>query len=331
MKNKISVVRLIILVVVALILYYFMLPPLNLTSPLFWLYAFLLYFVYMFTSILKLVDIRQLFIEKITISKKNKVPILPFLVFPTVIILLVFVNIIMSPLFQSSSYYKRITINEEGNFTEDIKPVDFNALPLLDKDSSQKLGDRVMGQLPELVSQFDVSELYTQINYNNNIVRVTPLEYNGLIKYFANRKDGVKGYIVVNSVTGEASLTKLDKGMKYMPSAYFFENLYRKLRIDYPTLIFDEANFEIDNDGNPYWIVPTIKYSGVGLRREITGVVILDPITGKSNKYSVGEIPTWVDHVYPADLIIEEVDDWGQYKNGYLNSVFSQKNVVQTT
>ena len=331
MKNKILFFRTLITLLVAVVLYYFMLPPLNLTSPLFWIYVFLLYFVYMFTIILKLADIKGIFIEKITINKKNEMTFLPYLIFPVALFLIIIVNIVMSPVFQSKQYYQRITIKENGNFTEDVKPVDFNALPLLDKESSQKLGDRVMGQLPELVSQFDVSNLYTQINYNNKIVRVTPLEYNGLIKYFSNRKEGVKGYIVVNSVTGEASLTKLEHGMKYMPSAYFFENLYRKLRISYPTLIFDKENFEIDNEGNPYWVIPIIKYSGVGLRKEITGVVIFNPITGKSDKYEVGEIPTWVDHVYSADLIIEEVDDWGQYKNGYLNSIFSQKNVVQTT
>src|SRR5699024_3872116 len=102
----------------------------------------------------------------------------------------------------------RITVNEETNFTDDIKQVNFDALPLLDKQSSQKLGDRVMGQMPELVSQFTVSNLYTQINYNDKIVRVTPLEYADWIKYFTNHKEGVKGYITVNSVSGEATLTK---------------------------------------------------------------------------------------------------------------------------
>ena len=96
-----------------------------------------------------------------------------------------------------------------------------------------------MGQLPELVSQFYVSSLYTQINYNGNVVRVTPLEYDGMIKYFSNRKNGVKGYISVDSVSGESKLIKLPNGMKYMPSAMFNENLYRKLRFDYPTKILE--------------------------------------------------------------------------------------------
>ena len=42
-------------------------------------------------------------------------------------------------------------------------------------------------------------------------------------------------------------------------------------------------------------------------------------------------MPTWVDHVYEADLILEEVNDWGAYKNGFLNSIFTQKDVVATT
>ncbi|MBE6138870.1 MAG: CvpA family protein [Firmicutes bacterium] len=245
--------------------------------------------------------------------------------------LILIINIMQSPFFNSKAYYNRINITEDAEFVDDVGQVDFNALPLLDKASSQKLGDRVMGQMPELVSQFDVSNLYTQINFNNSIVRVTPLEYNGMIKYFTNRKDGIKGYITVNSVTGESDLVKLEQGMKYMPSAYFFENLYRKLRISYPTTIFGSECFETDDDGNPYWVIPTIKYSGVGLREEITGVVILNPITGESTKYDVKDVPTWVDHVYSAELIIEQVNDWGLYKNGYLNSIFGQKNVVQTT
>ena len=188
-----------------------------------------------------------------------------------------------------------------------------------------------MGQMTDLVSQFYVSNLYTQINYNDEIVRVTPLEYSSLIKYFTNRKNGIPAYVVVDSVTGESKLNRLDKGMKYMPSALFFENLYRKLRLEYPTIIFGEESFEIDNEGNPYWIIPTIKYVGVGLRRDVSGVIIFNPITGESKKYDTKDVPSWVDHVYNADVIIEQVNDWGMYKNGFLNTLFGQKEVVSTT
>lgn len=331
MKNKVLFFRIIFTLVVALLLYYFILPPINLSSPLFWFYIFIIIIAYLLSGIARIINIKDFIISNKVINKKAIHIGVGVLSLCGLFILFILINFIQSPLFNSKAYYGRISINEEGDFTSDVAQVDFNALPLLDKDSSQKLGDRVMGQMPELVSQFDVSDLYTQINFNNSIIRVTPLEYNGLIKYFTNRKDGVKGYITVDSVTGDSKLTKLEEGMKYMPSAYFFENLYRKLRLSYPTEIFGEESFEIDNDGNPYWIIPTIKYSGIGLREEITGVVILNPITGSSEKYKVEDVPSWVDHVYPADLIIEQVNDWGKYKNGFLNSIFGQKNVVQTT
>lgn len=331
MKTKITIIRSLITLFVALFLYYFMLPPINLTSPIFWTFAITIYIFYLITGLFHLSNIKNIITSKNNVKKMSQSLGISILVIAGIIILIVIINFILSPLFNSKMYYKRINIDENSNFIDDVAQVDFNTLPLLDKDSSQKLGDRVMGQMPELVSQFDVSDMYTQINYNNSIVRVTPLEYNGLIKYFTNRKDGVKGYIMVDSVSGESSLIKLEKGMRYMPSAYFFENLYRKLRLSYPTEIFGTENFEIDNDGNPYWIIPTIKYIGVGVKEEISGVIILDPITGESTKYDANNIPTWVDHVYSPDLIIEQVDDWGKYKNGFLNSIFGQKNVVQTT
>ena len=145
--------------------------------------------------------------------------------------------------------------------------------------------------------------------YNDEIIRVTPIEYASLIKWITNRKDGIKGYISVNSVNGDSSIKTLDKGIKYTESAYFNDKLTRKLRFSYPTKIFGEISFEIDNDGNPYYIVPTIKYSGIGLKREVDEVIVFNPITGDSNIYEVKDVPEWVDHVYSADLIIEQVDN----------------------
>lgn len=329
MKNK-NLLSFICTLVVMLGSYYFMLPPINLTS--FEFYAFLAYVVIVFLVFKYIVfsgfsDFNH--INNLFKKAKNLVIILSLL--GVMFGLIFIVNFVFSPFFFSSKYSNRINVTMDGEFASDVEKVDFSHIPLLDKDSSQRLGDRVMGQLPELVSQFYVSSLYTQINYNNQIIRVTPLEYNGFIKYLSNRNEGVKGYITVDSGTGEAELVKLDEGMKYMPSAYFFENLNRKLRFSYPTLIFGDISFEIDNEGNPYWVAPIIKYTGVGLLRDISGVVLLNAVDGSSVKYDIDEVPSWVDHVYSADLIIEQVDDWGLYREGFWNSVLGQKNVVMTT
>ena len=328
MKKKIWIVRILIIILFAFLLYYVTLPAINLHNPGFYAYLFMIFICYLITSGISLFDGERV-INKVKRLPRNTLIVVSSVT--TVIVLIILVNVISSPLFNSKSWASRITIQDDTSFTDDIKEVDFNQVPLLDKDSSQKLGDRVMGQMSELVSQYYVSDLYTQINYNNEIVRVTPIEYNGFIKWLNNKKHGVLGYIKVNSVTGASELVKLDKGMKYMPSAYIFKDLDRALRFKYPTTIFGTISFEIDNEGNPYWVVPTIKYTGVGLKEEINGIVLLDPVTGKTNKYNIDEVPKWVDQVYSASLIIEQIDDWGMYKNGFLNSVFSQNGVVQTT
>ena len=328
MKKKIWFIRIIIIIVFAFLLYYLTLPAINLHDPGFYAFLFMILSCYIITSVLSLADGGRV-INKLRDLPKNALIVAGSIA--TVFILIILTNLICSPLFNSKSWANRITISEDTTFTDDIKEVDFSKVPLLDKDSSQKLGDRVMGQMSELVSQYYVSDLYTQINYNSDIVRVTPIEYNGFIKWLNNKGHGVLGYIKVNSVTGSAELVKLNKGMKYMPSAYFFKDLERALRFKYPTVIFGKIGFEIDNEGNPYWVAPTIKYTGVGLKREINGVILMDPITGKTVRYKAKDIPRWVDQVYSADLIIEQIDDWGMYKKGFINSVFSQNGVVQTT
>ena len=320
--------KIIIGIVLIFLLYYFMLPAINLSDPSFWTFAFISFVLFSTVNII----FSSTEILKVVINNKkvNKNSYLLFSVIFIIFGLIIIINVANSPLFMAKSYYNRISV-DNSDFTTDVAPVDFSKLPLLDKDSSMKLGDKVMGQMTDLVSQFEVSNQYTQINYNDEIIRVTPLEYASIIKYFTNRNKGVAGYITVDSVNGESELVRLDNGMKYMPSSLFFENLYRKLRISYPFTIFGDVNFEIDDEGNPYWIAQTLKYSGVGLKKEVTGVVILNPIDGSSQKYKIEEVPNWVDHVYPANLIIEQLDDWGLYKNGFLNSIFGQKEVVKTT
>ena len=324
-KGSNQVINILITIVVAFIIFFFSLPALNITSMSFWGYIAAVLGIFLALNFFTNLDSKGKLVRNVKLVSVTGIIILAMFV------LIFIVNFILSPVFMSKNYAERITVLEDSTFEEDIELVDFDTLALLDKSSSQKLGDRVMGQMPELVSQFYVSNLYTQINYNNEIIRVTPLEYNGLFKYISNYKEGVKGYITVDSVTGESKLVKLEKGMKYMPSAILMDNLDRKLRFEYPTKIFGEKTFELDNEGNPYWIVPTIKYSGVEIMKEIEGAIILDPITGKSKFYDVKDIPTWVDHVYSASLIIEQLDDWGQYKDGFLNSIFGQKNVTMTT
>lgn len=332
------IITTIITILLGGIYYYVMLPAINLRAPSFYAYLLFILFVYLIninllsiTSVIsaKTSNIKTLndlnFEQKLTTVNKVLMSIISL-----IFITLLLNNFVLSPIFFAGSYYDRINI-VDADFYEDIPEVDFNKLPLVDKASTTKLGDRTMGTMSQWVSQFYVSDLYTQINYGEEILRVTPLEYEGIIKYFTNKEEGIKGYITVNSVTGESNLKQLDEGMKYMPSAFFSEDLYRKIVFKYPTKILGEATFEIDEEGMPYWIVPTYKYVGIGTRKDVEGSIVLNAITGESTYYKVSEVPSWVDQVYPTNLILEQVRDWGLYLNGFMNSLFGQKNVVATT
>ena len=315
-----------ITLVSGLMMFYLFIPAINIHSIGFWMYIITLLTIFGIinfgTGIFSL--------KKKEFDLRNRRNYYPFIA-PVVIIAIMFiVHFINGPFFMASKYANRITVTN-GNFTDEIDEVNFNTLAIVDKNSSSKLGDRVMGGMGELVSQFEVSNLYTQINYKDEIVRVTPLDYYDWIKYFTNRGDGIPGYVMVNSVTGEAKLIKLDKGMKYSPNALFMENIHRKLRFSYPFDNFGDLNFEIDNEGVPYWIMQVIGYSGIEQREDVTSVIILNAITGESKKYSVSEVPTWVDHVYSPELIIHQVDDWGRYVNGFWNTLFGQKGMKMTT
>lgn len=240
-----------------------------------------------------------------------------------------------SKIFHAKLYSQRIKVEDVKFNSNTLKEVDFSKTPIIDRKSTIKLGDKVMGEIPELVSQFEVSDAYTQISYKNSVYRVTPLEYPDFIKYFSNQSKGIPGYILVNSTNGKAQLVKLKDlglgGMKYVPSAYFNHNLQRKLQLDYPTTIFGSPSFEIDEEGHPWYVCTTYGYYGVGTKKYVNGMILFDPITGHSKKYKEGEFPKWVDRVYPEDLVIKEIDDNGSLKRGYLNSVLSQKNVTYTS
>jgi hypothetical protein len=65
--------------------------------------------------------------------------------------------------------------------------------------------------------------------------------------------------------------------------------------------------------------------------KDIVGVILVDAVTGEMTDYSVADVPKWIDQVYNADLLVEQADNWGSLKRGFLNSIFVQKEVVVTT
>lgn len=309
----------IITVIIALISEYALLIPLNPRSP-----QFILYF-----SFLLLIFNGIYFIFNRGFNKIMKYS----LILAGILIVLIPVGtFISSPIFNAKSYQKQLVLDKKADFYKDNKTISYESIPVVDRESAIRLGDRKMGEMVDYVSQFEVDQSYEQINYKDNPYRVTPLEYSDLIKWFTNHGDGLPAYIRVNMVSQESEVVKLKEGMKYSKSDHFGRKIERHLRANYPSLMFDTLAFEINDDGIPYWIAPVYEYK-IGLfgGKDIVGAVLVNAINGDHDYYDIKKVPEWVDRVYPSNLILTQLENYGKYTNGYLNTLLSQKGVLQPT
>lgn len=324
MKGKKTFLVVLVVLAAAAVYYYSALPAINIHSSDTWL-----------TGILLLIILAAVYVVKKRIRRgefrENRV----VRGFGTVILALgavyVIGTVLSSPIVNAKKYQQLMKV-EEGNFSDDVEELSFDMIPLLDKDTAEILGDRKMGSMVDMVSQFEADEIYSQINYKDNPVRVSPLKYASLIKWFTNRSEGIPAYIRINMATQSTEIVKLEEGMKYMTCEHFNRNIYRHLRFAHPTYIYGQLSFEIDDRGVPYWIAPVKKFN-IGLfgGETVGKVVICNAVTGEMKTYDVDKAPEWIDRAYSADLLVELFDYYGTLKHGFFNSVLSQKDCLRTT
>ncbi len=342
LKVKALIIGSVVLVLLAAIYYYVALPAINIHSSGFWKFILFILavatvlFVFFHAKIQpKNEVVRNKGVRSFALEFKNPKDRVIFRLMMGVVIGAVAIfligSLLSSEIINASKYQSLLTV-ETRNFKEDIKEVSYNQIPILDKESAATIGNRVMGTMVDIVSQFEISDMYAQINYKNKPVRVSPLKYGSLIKWFTNQSSGLPGYVRIDMTTQQAEIVRLSEGIKYSTSDHFGRNIYRHLRFAYPTYIFDTISFEIDEEGTPYWICPTKKYN-IGLFGGVTvgRVVLCNAITGEMTDYDVTKVPQWVDKVYSAELLIELYDYYGTLKHGYFNSILSQKDCLKTT
>ncbi len=329
MKKKSKALIGLVLIIMAGIYYYVTLPAFNLHSGETW------YLLAIFLVLLVLCYVarsgRTYGVRSIVELREDKI----FKIFLGVIVGLGLVyvvgSLLSSEIVNASAYEKLMTV-EEGTFTDDVEELSFDKIPLLDRDTATLLGDRKMGSMVEMVSQFEVDDIYSQINYKDNPVRVSPLKYASVIKWFTNMKDGIPAYIRINMASQNTELVKLKEGMKYTTSDHFNRNIYRHLRFAHPTYIYGDLSFEIDEKGVPYWVAPVKKFK-IGLfgGETVGKVVLCNAISGETTTYDVEDVPQWVDRVYSADLLVKLFNYYGTLKHGFFNSILSQKDCLSTT
>ena len=309
--------------------FYFKLPAINIHSGDFYVFIILLCAVYC-VCVLLLEGFRADSVKGYVAQARKKAAV-PFYIVCLCIVVAVAGSLIGWKLFRARDYAQLLPI-ENGDFAADVAEISFDQIPMLDSASANVLANRKLGELSELVSQFEVYSDSFQINYQNRPVRVTYLNYGDFFKWWNNQKAGIPAYMVIDMVTQEVTVQRLEQGIRYSPSEYFFRDIDRYLRFKYPTKMFTDVNFEVNEDGEPYWVA-TVVTKKVGLfgGEDAVGAVLVNAVTGESTYYDVADVPQWVDRVYTAELILEQYNYYGLYQGGFWNSLFGQSGCTEAT
>lgn len=322
-------VSILLTVIVGFIYFYVQLPAMNLHSAEFYTFIFILCVVYCGTNLVvtgfRAGSAKDYFKHLV---KKCTIPVAAVVL---LVVLAVLGNLAGNVFFRAKDYAELLQF-ETGDFSAEVQEVAWEQIPLLDSNSANTLANKKMGELSDLVSQFEVDTNSVQINYQDRPVRAAYLNYGDVIKWFRNRREGIPAYLMIDMVTQEVTVCRTETGMKYSPSELFNRNIYRYLRFSYPTKMFYDVNFEVDEDGTPYWCANVVdKTIGLFGGTDVVGAVLVNALTGEHEYYDLGEVPTWVDRVCSARLIMEQYDYYGLYQGGFWNSLLGQSGCTKTT
>jgi len=264
-------------------------------------------------------------------NKGNKIA------FIVAFILLLYVTILplltSAPIFHNQAYREMIGKVKVGNdMSNHIAPIAINKVRVVDEQLAYLLGEKILGSDPALGSKSELGEFFIQ-KVGDELYWIAPLLHSGFFKWL-NNTEGTEGYVMV-SATNERdvklvqTLNGKDLKIKYQPEAFFGSQIERHAYFNgYATTGLADFNFEIDNDGKPYWVAT--KYSRkVGFAGDdATGVVLIDAQNGEIKEYSVADAPKWVDRIQPISFVIEQMNDWGEYVHGYWNWANTDKLMI---
>ena len=325
---------------VAALVFYVTLPAINVQNTGFWM--FFAFIAAVFGSVYALCGVRSGVYRMVKGGKKGSQKItfekgvstgkiiVAVVAVPLAVLL---IGTLASSTFFNASRYSQIIEVKEAVFEEDMPETDLvSNIALMDSASANIIGNRTLGALSEVVSQYQINGTYFQINYRRTPKKVSTLEYEDFFKWANNREKGIPGYVMVDPVNSSAEYIEFETPIRYTESAYFSEDLQRTLRFSYPTKIFGSCSFEIDEEGKPYYIVSCMK-PRVGLfgAMDVNEVIIFNPCDGSSSLYALADVPAWVDNVFTGDLASEKFDWYGTLKNGFWNSVIGNKDCKVTT
>lgn len=327
MKKPIAVV--LILAFIAFLFFYFGMPVIS--------YGFIqlpvMILLLIIVAILVLLE-AQTVGKKVTIklSKAHK------FLFGAAAVIFIYITILplftTAPMFHAGDYRKMVgKVHDGKDMANHIAPISINKVRVVDESLAHLLGEKILGSDPALGSKSEIGEFAIQ-KVNNELYWVAPLLHSGFFKWM-NNTAGTEGYVMV-SATNERDVKLIqningkDLKLKYQPGAYFGSDVERHLYFNgYATTGLFDYNFEIDDNGTPYWIVTKYRKEVGFAGNDAYGIVIVNAQNGDIREYGIDEAPAWVDRIQPLEFVAEQLSDWGEYVHGYWN--FSNENKLMIT
>ncbi len=264
---------------------------------------------------------------------------------PTVItILAFFISAFQSwEMFHADAYYKRLKVEmvADTTFQKDVHPIPVSKMISVDAELARKVAEDKLGEDLGLGSRVAVGNMTIQnltgsftINngkklvFEDDLIWVAPLEHRSFWKWLRNGY--TPGYIIVDATdaTKRWLVTEVNGQalrLQYLESGAFGDDIERHIKANgYASKGLNDHCFEIDGNGNPYWVLSsydqTIGFGG----EESEGPITVDAQTGELKAYSIEEAPAWIDRIQPQSFIEDQIRCWGEYKDGWWNAAWAQ-------
>ncbi len=276
------------------------------------------------------VSIKDLFHTHVSVEglKQKRANKLSLIAIGIVWILYILANVISAPLFNYKAYRDQMDTPVVKEFSSDVQVLDLDQIPVVDKDLARILADRKLGEKPSLGSQVVLGEPTIQ-NVNGELIWAVPLHHSGFFKWLFNM-DGAAGYIVVSATNPQDVRYVEDHKIKIQPDSYLLFDLERRARFSKGLFTgMVDYSFELNDEGEPYWVVSTYHNRWLYSLKEADGVILVNASTGESQRYALEDVPDWVDRVQPEDFIMEQIDNKGEYVKGVFN--FSNSGKFRTS
>ena len=238
---------------------------------------------------------------------------------------IIIITFLSSPVFLAHKYGSLLKIeNVKANkiFVENPDKIRKVSQKMAVVKANKILGVKIKGI--ELNTQFELSK-GSIIKYKGKEIWVFPLQYSDSIKWLFNKN--IPGYVIVSATNPDAKAVFINKPFKYSPSACLLDNI-KRIALIKNFLQSVSIHFEIDNKGNPYWVVSNLKYKFFGNLFKIASVDVVNAKTGKV----LNDVPKWVDKTIPEWLADEYISYFGKYRhNSFWSYLFIGKNVFVPT